>query len=249
MLQRRALLVSLVFVVKLCCEDGLLDLDTIPKYVWYLGTIFLSEMRAMKERGTLWLNHNELSRMEFGAIKALLFGSDKLFDVLSIEKESIPSVQHFQWTIVGDAYEELTTVPVSEYIVSPEFTYYVETKTDTDCRRIFFHFRFYRQYSVENPQCAIFLEITKIPDEVKRLRIEIDMKCNKKRQFRQLLRARVLDKDHQITGFVTFPHQQLDEEEEIEWMFAMKILNTEAADVDEGYLKDLYQIFEFEQDF
>ena len=118
----------------------------------------------------------------------------------------------------------------------------------SDGYRIPFHFRFYGQYSEQDPQCAIFLEIDEIPDEVKRVRVEVDMKCNKKKQFRQLLRTRVLSAEQRVTGFVTFHHRQIDENESMKWIFAMKILDVEEADVDEEeeYLQDLYRIFEYD---
>ena len=188
------------------------------------------------------MNHNELDREELSEIKAVLFGDGKVFDALSIDKETIPSVQQFQWIIAGDVYEELRALPVSEYIVSPQFAYDVETGSDR--HRIMFHFRFYRQYSVDDPQCAIFLEIDEMSDEVKRLRVEVDMKCDKKKRFRQLLRTRILSQKQRVTGFVTFHHREVDRNEKMDWMFAVKMFSAEKVDDEEQFLRDLYGSFE-----
>ena len=185
----------------------------------------------MKEAGTLWINHIELNREEFSEIKAALFEDGKVFDVQSIDKDAIPSVRQFQWNIVGRAYKKLRLLPVSKYIVSPSLVY--DVLTGFDRHRITFHFRFYRQYSEEEPQCAIFLEIDEMPDDVKRLRVEIDMKCDKEKRFRQLLRTRVLSKEQRVTGFITFHHREIEANEKMEWLFAVKMFNAEVFEVDE----------------
>ena len=228
-------------------KDGLLDVDTIPKYIWCLFTNFLDEMKVMKERGTLWMNHNELDREKLNEIKAILFGTDKVFDALSIDKDTIPPVTQFQWTISGGVHDELMALSASRYIVSPQFAY--DLTTGSDHHRITFHFRFYRQHSVENPQCAIFLEIDEMPNELKRLRVEVDMKCDKKKRFRQLLGTHVMTKEQRIIGFNTFDHREVERNNKMEWFFAVKILNAETNKLQpledgEEYLKDLYHIFE-----
>ena len=141
-------------------------------------------MRMMKEKGTLWMNHNELDREEFSEIKKVLLGEGKVFDALSIDKETIPSVEQFEWVVDGHLYQKLKALSVSRYISSPQFTY--DVPSGSDRHRIEFHFRFYRQYSAGNPQCAIYLEIDEMHEEVKRLRVEVDMKCDKKKKFKQL---------------------------------------------------------------
>ena len=203
-------------------------------------------MKVMRVKNTLWINHDELDREEFSVIKEILFGEGKVFDALSIDKESIPSVQHINWIIDGNIYQKLKALPASRYISSHQFVY--DASTGSDCHRFTFHFRFYRQYSVDDPQCAIFLEIDEMPNELKRLTIEIDMKCDKERQFKQLLRTRVMSQEQRVTGFVTFHHSELDVNESMKWVFAMKVLNAEETEVDEEeeYLKDLYLIFEYD---
>ena len=166
------------------------------KYVWCLFTNFLDEMRVMKEMGSLWMNENELNKKEFAGIKELLFGGGKIFDALSIDRESIPSVQHFRWNIAGDDYEKLKTLAVSKYILSPQFVYFM--KPISNVYRIPFCFRFYGQYSAAESQCAIFLEIDEMLEEVKRLQVEVDMKCIKRQLFRQLLRNRMVNKEDSL---------------------------------------------------
>lgn len=200
-------------------------------------------MKLMNERGSLWINHYELNRDEFCKIKAVLFGKAKVFDALSIDTETVPSVRQFEWNIAGDSYQQLKYLPVSGHIVSPQFTYNVVT--DSKSHLIKFHSRFYGQYSERDPQCAIFLEIDDMPDSVKRLRIEVDMKCDKNNRFRQLLRTRVLSKDQRITGFITFHNREIGQNTRMDWIFAVKMFDAEMeiVDEDEEYLRDLYQIF------
>ena len=190
------------------------------------------------------MNHDELNRQEFRGIKEILFGDGKVFDTLSIDKKSIPSIRKFQWTFTGGVYGRLRSLPVSKYITSPQLVY--SAVVGADHHRILFHFRFYGRYSESDPQCAIFLEIDEIPEEVRRLRVEIDMKCDKKQKFRQLLRTRVLSKEQKVIGFCTFDHRELQRNEKMDWTFAVKMFNVEKEDVDEEeeYLRELYQIFE-----
>ena len=195
----------------------------------------------MKEKGTLWINHYELDREEFSGIKEILFGEGKVFDALSIDKETIPSVQQFNWIIDGNTYQKLKALSASRYISSPQFVY--DAPTGSDRHRITFRFRFYRLYSEANPQCAIYLEIEEMPRGVQRLRIEVDMKCDKKKKFKQLLRTRVLSTKQRVTGFVIFDHREVDENERMEWMFAVKMFNVDVNE-EEAYLRDLYQTFE-----
>merc|ERR1719242_2687711 len=148
--------------------------------------------------------------------------------------------------ITGSVYKNLESLPPTEYITSPQFVYCVNEKADDlDHHQITFHFRFYSQYSVDDPQCAIFLELDDIPDGVKRLRIEVDMKCYKKRDFRHLLRSRDLSDDRKTVGFITFGHDELKRNGMMQWVFGVKILNVDRVEVDEDeeYLRDLYQIF------
>ena len=196
----------------------------------------------MSQNGTLWINHQELGKVEFGEIKAALFGDGKLFDFMGIDKESIPSVQQHRWMIEGDEYEELKGLAASEYVVSPSFRYDVKGQCV-----ISFHFRCYGRYSEDDPQCAIFFEITGMPDDMKRLRVEVDIKCVKNQEFRQLLKTRVLTKEMNYCGFQAFEYEELDKNECIEWVFGVKIFKIEhyavMDDVEEQYLEDLYQYF------
>merc|ERR550525_1775718 len=200
-------------------------------------------MKAMMERGTLWMNHQELDRREYSSIKAVLFGNGKLFDVLSIDKEGIPMVLEHQWMITGSDYDELKALTATEYTTSPPFIY--EMSSGLDHHRITFHFRFYGQYSVEEPQCAIFLELDDIPNGVKRIRIEIDMKCHKKRNFRHLLRSRILSKEQRTAGYITFDHEEVERNEMMQWVFGVKVFKVDkhVVDEEEEYLRDFIEIF------
>ena len=232
------------YIYLMYCEGNLLDLNDIPKYVWCLFTNFLDAIREMKERGTMWINHDELGREDLRDIKSVLFGPGNVFDALSIDQETIPSVQQFVWIISGTAYAKLRSLSASEYIISRQFV--CDVVSELSEYRVAFHFRFYRQYSADERLCAVFVKIDQFPVEVKRLRIEIDMKWDKKKLFKRLLRTRILSQEHKVIGFVTFDHREVGENQKMEWVFAVKMFSVETAEVDEEdeYLQDLYRIFE-----
>ena len=73
-----------------------------PKYVWSLFESFLDEMKIMAQKGTLWINREELDKPEYLYIERGLFGDGKLFDLMNIDKWSIPLVQQYKWEIAGD---------------------------------------------------------------------------------------------------------------------------------------------------
>ena len=221
----------------------LLDLKAIPKYGWSLFTAFLDELKLSAQRGTLWINEHELERAEYREIKAALFGDGKLFDALSIDKESIPSVQEYRWRIGGDEYEQLRALSVAEYASSPLFRYDVNGEYD-----ISFHLRCYGQFTADNPQCAVFVEIDEMPDSLKALRIEVDFKAKMaSKEHRQLLKTKMLTKEKRVCGFQMFDSEQLDSNTEIEWVIGVKIFSAEHAEnhEEEQYYRDLYRVSVF----
>ena len=197
---------------------GLLDLNTIPEYVWTLFNSFCGQIKTKESEGTLWINLNELGKAEYRDIKVALFGEGKLFDLMGIDKELIPSVQQYRWKIEGVEYEKLKNLLISKYIVSTKHRYVVDGVGE-----ISFYFRCYGRYSDDNPQCAIFLKFDGIPDNLKRLRIEVDIKCVKKREFRQLLKTQILTKEHNYCGFQAFEFEELNRNECIEWVLRRNI--------------------------
>ena len=205
----------------------------------------------MQQRGGLWINHHELDKKPYSKIKDILFGEGKLFDLLGINKDDIPSVQQYQWTLQGDEYQQVKNMEFSAYKSSPCFVYSV----DSQCL-IPFHLRCYGKYKAHNPQCAIFVEVEEFPENIRKLRIEVDIKCTlsteeadgKKKGLkihRQLLKTQILSRDRSVCGFQLFDYQQLIGHTSLEWMIGVKILRAEEFEYDEQeeYLKDLYQIF------
>ena len=220
--------------------EHVLDLDTVPEYVWSLFVSFLDEIKMKNQNGALWLNHDDLDKDKYRDIKMALLGEGKLFDLLSIDKEHVPSVQQYRWKIDGAEYETMRSLPVSDYVTSVEHQYIVD-----GVGAISFHFRCYGCYSADNPQCAIFLKFDGIPDNLECLRIEVDIKCVKNKIFRQLLTTRILTKDRNYCGFQAFECAELDENECIEWVFGVKIFKIKQyaveRELEEQYLMDLYK--------
>ena len=234
--------------IKGSVTDGLFV--DIPKYIELLFLRFLKEMMVLHQRGSLWLNHRELEKKQYLQIKEALHGDGKLFDLWGINKEDIPSVRPYQWTIEGYEYQELRNLVVSEYAFSPSFVYPLSSDDLISIR-----LRCYGQYIEDSPKCAIFIEIEDFPESVEKLRIEADIKCTlyrggvhgkkkKSMEHKQLLKTQILSRSSSVCGFQLFDHEELIDNESLEWMVGVKILRADhfVYDEHEEYLKDLYQI-------
>ena len=225
---------------------NLLDVESNSKakYVWSLFMGMLGDLETMAQSGTLWINHNELDIAPFVEIKETLFGDGKLFDIMGVDQDSIGSVREYHWIIGGVEYQELRDLGTSEYITSPQYEYVVNDEVV-----IPFHFRFHRRYSEDDSKCAVFLEIDSMPKGVDRVRIEVDMKCIKKKEYRQLLKMHILTKERNVCGFKVFGDEKLVRNESMEWVFGVKIFGAEAMEVmeveEDENLRDLYQYFAF----
>merc|ERR1712154_489787 len=110
-----------------------------------------------------------------------------------------------------------------------------------------FHFRFYCRYTSDDPRCALFLEIDDIPDTMKVLRAEVDIKCIKKKVYQQLLNAYICTGKSKLFGFQTFPYAELDCNDSFLWRFAVKI-SAERRGLSELDEADQY-LFELTQRF
>ena len=205
----------------------------------------------MHQKGSLWLNHQELDKKSYSKIKDALLGEGKLFDLWDINTSEIPSVQQFRWKLEGNDYEKLMNTSGSMYETSPSFVYFVESDFI-----IPFHLRCYNKYTENSPQCAIFVEVEEFPQSIRKLRIEADIKATLYKKcggtkkvtkvHRQLMKTQILSRDKNVCGFQLFDHEQLTRNTSLEWMIGVKIVRAEEFQYDEReeYLKDLYQIFE-----
>ena len=116
----------------------------------------------------------------------------------------------------------MKTLAVSKYVRSRKFHYVVDSKY-----QIPFHLRFYRQYSEDKPNCAVYFEIDPWPKSIRRVSIEVDFKCCKKPKgtFVQILQEKTLTADERISGFQTFGHEEVESCESMEWIVAVKMYN------------------------
>lgn len=225
----------------------------IPQYVTLLFRKFLEEIKVLHQKGTLWLNHYELNKKQYLKVKDALLGEGKLFDLWGINKAGIPCVQHYQWLLEGDEYQELKDLDVLVHVKSPSFVYSVHSEF-----KIPFHLRCYAKYTKYSPQCAIFVEIEEFPKNVKKLRIAADIKGTlykggkadgkkmKSKEHIQSLNTQILTPEKKICGFQLFDYQQLTsiDIESLEWMIGVKILRAEHFEYDEAeeHLRDLYHL-------
>ena len=187
-------------------------------------------MKRQSDNGNIWINYDDLDRKELSDIKAILFGEDMLFDRLSIDKGTINAVHQYQWAIEGDEYEKCKELTESEFVKSPQFTYCV----DSDCI-ISFHFNFYSRMSFEDKEyCGIFVELDEMPEDIKRINIEVDIKCNDKRAYRQLLRDQKLDQNKTMCGFRFFSTKTLENNTYFQWTFGVKVFNIKMMETDDA---------------
>ena len=203
----------------------------------------MAEMKTQYIDGNVWMNYNDLDRKENMDIKATLFGDDMLFDCLSIDKSNINSVQQYGWNIEGDEYIKCKELAVSESVQSPRFAFIVDRDSD---RCIHFRFNFYGRLSFEDKEyCGIFVEIDEMPEDIKGINIEVDIKCNEKKAYRQLLRDQKLTQKKRICGFRIFPAKALDNNSCFKWIFGVKIFNVKMVEMDADDDDDEFEDIEF----
>ena len=91
------------------------------------------------------------------------------------------------------------------------------------------------QQSQSDSQCAVYFVLEELPESLKSVRIEMDMKCNGFKGengrntllFKQWLKPQILSKGNRICGFKCFHHQKLEEDMSLEWTFAVKAFKME----------------------
>ena len=224
-----------------------LDIDDDLDYFWNLFIVFLGEMQLMKNQGDLWMIRSEIEKKSMKKIKSALFGDEERGNEGALLRvEDVNWIKEYQWKIEGDDYQAILTLPVSEYIVSDLMQYDVN-----DEHTIPFRFRFYRQHSDGNERSAIYLKLDAVPENVKKLRIEVDMRCQqikgteskKITLFKQWLKPQNLSKEKEICGFHCFEGDRLEDNMSLEWYFGVKIFKMEKEKelvADHEFLRDLY---------
>ena len=211
-----------------------IDGEAIPEYSLALFQEFIAEMKKQSENDNIWINHHDLDRKENLDIKVALFGEGMLFDRLSIDKSRINAVQQYEWKIEGDEYTKCKELAALDHVQSPSFVYNIAS----DCV-ICFHFNFYARMSFEDEEyCGIFVEIDEMPEDIKRLDIEVDIKCNEKRAYRQLMRDQKLTQKKRVCGFRIFATKVLDSNTYFDWIFGVKIFNLKMTETDDGEMED-----------
>ena len=193
----------------------------------------MDELKAQYDEGSLWINHHELSGKELSKMRNALFGRDMLFDHLSIDQSQIKSVQQYEWRIEGDEYQKCKSHTAAEYVKSDQFKFIM----DEDCI-VSFHFIFYGQMAGDNRYCGVFVEIDKMPRNMELIRIEVDMKCNEKKKYRQLMREQLLSQEKRVCGCRVFESKELDKNDFLRWVFGVKIFKTKANDLDVYAMED-----------
>ena len=242
----RSLLLSLLRREMTDLETGRsLNESSIPRYCNQLFAAFLEEMKNQNENGNIWINHRDLDRKEHLDIKMALFGEGMLFDHLSIDKSKINAVQQFEWMIEGDEYikcKQVAADVASKYVQSRHFEYHIDSDTIT------LHFNFYGRMKFEAKEyCGIFVEIDEMPQSLNGFNIEVDIKCNEKKAYRQLLRDQKLTAKKRICGFRIFRTSELDKNTFLHWIFGVKIFNLKKLKLDTDDVIDGFEEMDFDE--
>ena len=192
----------------------------------------MDEMKKQSENDNVWINHYDLDRKQNLDMKNALFGESMLFDRLSIDKGKINKVQQFEWKIDEDKFEKCLELGESECTRSPHFVYNIGSD-----RVIRFHFNFYARMSFDDEEhCGIFVEIENMPEDMKRFNIDVDIKCNEKKAYRQLMRDQELTQKKRMCGLRIFKTSTLQSNSSLEWTFGVKIFNLKMIEMDEDHL-------------
>ena len=218
--------ICVCFIVLLLSE-GLLkafDVDGTLSYFWLLFVNLLYSMQMMRNKGTLWMIRSQIDKPSFKKHKAALFGDGD--DIIGLLNENdVRWVQEHQWCIDGDIYRKMLKLQHSEYITS-ELVEFGSIK---------FRFRFYPKYSKDDAESAIYFVLEEQVENMKSVRIEVDMKCNGIKGkngkntvlFRQWLKPQILSKGNRICGFKCFDREKLEDDMSLEWTFAVKAFKME----------------------
>ena len=210
------------YIDSFCMETKPVELH---KYARSLLESFLLKLQMLNASESIWINFNELYQSKYNSVKKALFGRNKLFESLGIDAAKINLVQQFEWVIQREELQNLKDAESGNFILSPSYQYMFDGR-DT----ILFHMICYGKYSEESPNCAIFVKFDVFPKSMKRLRIEIDIKCHKKKEYRRLLKTQSLSPEHPSTGFQAFRFEKLSQNKSIRWVLGMKIFKTEQFD-------------------
>lgn len=146
----------------------------------------------------------------------MLMDDGKLFDHLGIDKTKIKYTQQYEWNIKHQ-YEQFRNLKPRPYVESPSYKYI------TGEHEIKFHFKCYGRYSDKFPNCAFFLYLDDYPQNMEGVSIEMDLLCEKKKEYRHLISTQWLSPTNRFCGCQTFPYTDLQNNESIKWKIAMKL--------------------------
>ena len=208
-----------------------IHLDEYPKA---LLLSFLERLKTLNDTESIWINYDDLERAKYRPIKAALFEKGQLFDCLGIETARIRPVHEHQWNIVDQECETLKALEAGTHILSPAFQYVLDSGVT-----LTYHFRCYAKYSQASHQCAFFVVFDEFPESVKRMRVEMDIQCHKKKKYGHLLKTQTLTEQDRVAGFQAFAYEELERNESIVWRIGMKMINAKQYSEDESLYRTI----------
>ena len=135
-------------------------------------------MKAMNSGNGIWLNMEDMKQYpSFSAAFNKLLVHFNLCNVLK--------VQRYEWHIEGHQYQRLINSAQAEYVEYP-FTFLLDDEA------VDFRMRCYAKYSADTPKVAFFLSFDELPEIIKRIRIEADIKCIKNMPFRRVMKEQTV---------------------------------------------------------
>lgn len=77
-----------------------------------------------------------------------------------------------------------------------------------------------------------------MPENVELINIEVDMKCNEKKKYQQVMRTHILTQKKRICGLRIFEQKELDKNKALHWVFGVKIFKTIRMETDDDETDD-----------
>eukprot|EP01084_Bolivina_argentea_P172122 298177_1 len=194
------------------------------KYIIALFKNMISKMQQYSISNSLWINMHELENIQTKQLKYLLVGTNTFFEHYHIEKSNVNIVQQYEWMITGDAYAEFKNFKPKQYIKSEKYEYKID-----DEKQFNFHLEVCAQYSDVEQNCALFFHLDSLPEKIEAIRVEFDVFCTIKSNFRQIMCPWLSD-EKRYSGFQTFASGSLKNNNSILWKIGLKAIKFRTKD-------------------
>eukprot|EP01084_Bolivina_argentea_P025093 46687_1 len=195
--------------------------ETPSEYVLSLYINMVENMKRNIDNNLGWINKKQLTQLKHQKLKCLFVGCGAFFAYYNINLSNLRSVREYRWNIKDEEYQRFRALPPRHYLYSQEYEYVMNNK-----EVIKFHARICAKYSDECQKSAIFFHLNEMPQHIGYVEVVFDVSCKKKPKYRHTMQPQWLSKNNLFCGFQSFPFTDLNKNEEVLWVFGVKILQT-----------------------